>query len=175
MDLNVENIGHFNKKYPCRIFWDAQKDGSAQWKGYVSRIEKINETSRTVRVVVEVPENKASSNLTKGMFCRVVIPGKHYKNAIAIPSSALRINDTVYILKKGKLQIKKVEVFQRFDGKVVIDSGISSGDRVIVSALSNPVTGMQLKTPPNPKMTGSISINGMPCQLSCSSCYPAKK
>jgi RND family efflux transporter MFP subunit len=154
VDLNAENVGHFNfenfkkpGKYPCTIYWDIQKSGSAKWQGYISRIEKIDQTSRTVRVIVEIPKTKSSSDipLAKGMFCRVILPGKRYEDAIAIPASALRLNDTVYILEGGKLQIEKVNILQRLDEEIVVGSGISDGDRVIISALENPVMGMQLK------------------------------
>lgn len=147
VDLNVENIGHFNfkDKYPCTIFWDAQSNGPAQWEGFISRVERIMEASRTVRVVVEAPNRRASPRLTKGMFCRVVLPGRSYKDAIAIPPGALHDNDTVYIEDGGKLQIKKVAVLERLEGEVVIGSGISDGDKLITSAITNPVTGMQLK------------------------------
>ena len=108
-------------------------------------MERINEASRTVRVVVEVPNHRASPQLTKGMFCRVVLPGKRYKDAIAIPPGALHDNDTVYIEDMGKLQIKKVAILQRLEDVVVIGSGIYDGDKVITSSLANPVTGMQLR------------------------------
>ena len=150
VDLNVENIGHFNfnisQKLPCTVFWDAQNNAPAQWKGFISRVERINEASRTVRVVVEVPNHRASPKLTKGMFCRVVLPGRRYKDAIAIPPGALHDNDTVYIEDGSKLKIKKVKVLTRMDDMIVISSGISDGDTIITSAISNPVTGMQLKS-----------------------------
>lgn len=155
VDLNAENVGHFNfenfknpGKYPCTIYWDAQKNNAAKWQGHISRIEKIDQTSRTVRVVVEVPKSQSSSDipLAKGMFCRVILPGKRYQDAIAIPASALRINDTVYILDRGKLQIEKVNILQRLDEEIVVGSGISDGDKVIISALENPVIGMPLKS-----------------------------
>ena len=85
VDLNVKNIGHLSFerfrhaspwKFPCTIFWDAQEN-PVTWKGYISRLEKINETSRTVRVVVEVPDSRSSDYvLVKGMFCRVILPGR---------------------------------------------------------------------------------------------------
>jgi RND family efflux transporter MFP subunit len=164
VDLNEENVGHFNfenfkkpGKYPCTVYWDAQKNNSAQWRGYISRIEKIDQTSRTIRVVVEVAKSQSSSDifLAKGMFCRVILPGKRYQDTIAIPASALRTNDTVYILEEGKLQIEKVNILQRMDEEVVVGSGISDGDKVIISALENPVIGMELKAR-QPAMGGPI-------------------
>lgn len=154
VDLNVKNIGYLSFrrfkraalwKYPCTVFWDVQEN-SVMWKGYISRIEKINEATRTVRVIVEVADGRSSDlDLTKGMFCRVILPGKRYEDVVSIPSLALRGNDTVYISEKKRLQIKKVSVLQRTDDSVVIGSGLSPGDKVIVSALSNPVIGMQLR------------------------------
>jgi len=154
VDLNVNNIERFSFekfntvtpwKYPCTVFWESQKN-KVQWKGYLSRIERINETNRTLRVVTEVPGRQSSKiKLAKGMFCRVVISGGYYQDAITIPPSAMRDNDTVYIFEKGRLQIKRVTVLQQSDDAVIIKSGLSPGDKVIVSALPNPVVGMRLK------------------------------
>ncbi len=154
VDLDEKNIEHlpfekFNNtppwKYPCTIFWDAQKD-TVQWTGYVSRIEKINEQTRTVRVVVEVPNNpSAVMKLARGMFCQVTIPGKKHKDVISIPSAALHNNNMVYVSEKGRLRIKQVKVLQQLEGTIIIRSGLSTGDKVIISSLNNPVEGMALK------------------------------
>ncbi len=153
VDLNVENIDHLSFErfknatpweYPCTIFGEGRRN-SVKWKGYISRLEKINEASRTVRVVVEIPDSQSSNiTLTKGMFCRVILPGKIYEQAISIPLSALRDNNTVYTLEKGKLQIKKLNLLKRLKEAVVIESGLSPGDKVITSALPDPVIGMRL-------------------------------
>jgi RND family efflux transporter MFP subunit len=149
VDMNVENIDHFNIGNPvkksCAVFRDTKDSGSSRWEGYISRIEKINETSRTVRVVVEVPGNSPHTEIAKGMFCRVVLPGKRYKDKIALPLAALRNNDQVYLVEKGRLQIKTIDILERTDREVVIGSGISEGEKVIVSDISNPVPGMRLQ------------------------------
>ncbi len=154
VDLDIKYIENLTKEnfqqnmstqYTCEVFWEGQQT-TFKWQGYISHIEKINQKTRTARIIVEVLRDKTQKvSLSKGMFCRVILPGKKYSDAVVIPASALRNDNKVYIVNKGKLVIKSVKILQRQPNEVIIGDGLSPGDKVIISALPNPVIGMPLQ------------------------------
>ena len=112
--------------------------------------------------------------LSEGVFCHVTLAGTEKADAMVIPSVALREDDVVYIGRpeapdaatgvapgqgsadsRGgstrprrvscRLVTVPVQVRHRLGDEVVIEGGVSPGDRVITSLLLNPVEGMRLQ------------------------------
>lgn len=123
------------------------------WKGRVSRWESgLNSRTRMLTLIVEVQEPWKSFKpgskppLQPGMFCRVMIVARRISNAIRIPRTALRAQNTVYVVRNSVLAVQPVEVLHVQKDSVLITSGVQSGEYVIVSPLATPVAGMKLRT-----------------------------
>ncbi len=116
----------------------------------------LESQSRMARVLVEVldPLQRKSSTansppLLIGEFVRVDIQGERLDDAMVIPRTALRDQGTVWLLNPGMtLDIRPVTPVWRDKNTVVIQNTLTQGDRVIVSELSAPVAGMQLRPAP---------------------------
>jgi hypothetical protein len=56
-------------------------------------------------------------------------------------------NNTIWIMEKGgTLSIRPVSILFRDEESVLINQGISAGEQLIVSNLTAPVDGMQIRT-----------------------------
>jgi len=145
--FNFANLSALSKLIPAEVKWKAGKETNV-WKGFVSRFEKLDEATRTIRVIVEVRQNikgnRHGALLTKGMFCEVSLAGESFDNAISIPISAIRENGHVYVYESGRLSIRTPEIEERFNNIAVISSGLEAGEKIIISSLENPVVGMEL-------------------------------
>jgi len=145
--FNFANLSAISKNIPAKVLWKAGKEKNV-WEGFVSRFEKVDEATRTIKVVVEVKQNVSKKRqgalLTKGMFCEVFLAGERFENAISIPLRAIRENGQVYVYESGKLAIRTPEIEERFNNIVIISSGLEAGEKVITSSLDNPVVGMEL-------------------------------
>jgi len=128
-------------------------DKPVVWQGAVSRIsDTIDPKTRTVGIIVTVSnayerlQPGKRPPLAKGMFVEVTISNKARKNALVVPRSALHKGKIYVADKSNRLEARKVDVDFVQNDIAIISNNLSSGDRVVVSALNPAVPGMLLKT-----------------------------
>lgn len=91
-------------------------------------------------VAVALDRSELSSfPLVEGMFCRVTIPGRILEQVFVVPREAVSFTSTVYVVRDGRLQTRKVTVAREEGDMAVITGGLVSGDVVIVTRLENPL------------------------------------
>lgn len=141
---------------PCKVFWTEDVENH-YWTGTLHRVEKFDQQTRTLTVVVRISGSDAASvgpnqlPLVEGMFCKIEIPGKVAKNVLRLPAQAVGFDRdasgyrSVYLAEESEdgtsrrlrtAQVKESHV----DGDYVyISSGVSEGDLVVVTRLINPL------------------------------------
>ena len=129
-----------------------RSQSGAVWQGYVVRIAgKLNPTSRMATVIVSVAEPLAprpdlsASQLMIDDYVFVDIAGRSLTDVIELPRSALQDGNTVWVCDNNTLDIRSVTLAWKSADQVYIQSGLASGEQVILSALTAPVQGMPLK------------------------------
>ncbi|MBI9085955.1 MAG: efflux RND transporter periplasmic adaptor subunit [Desulfobacterales bacterium] len=127
--------------------------GNAIVRGEVVRLLGDLETEgRMARLLIAVDDplvlhrpNPARPPLLLGEFVRVAIEGRPVASAFRIPRAALRDNASVWIAAADNtLEIRTVTTLWRDKETVLVDSGLSPGERLIVSNLAAPARGMAL-------------------------------
>ena len=156
-DATAENAGWFRrvKQVPVDIYW-TEGAREAHWVGRLNRVEKFDESTRTVEVAVQVlaKDVLSTSNshipLVEGMFCRVEIPGKVAEDVIKVPVSAVAFDRdasgyrTAYLADQtaaGEYRLKSVRVREsHLDGQYIyLTEGIEKGDLIVGTRLVNPL------------------------------------
>lgn len=142
------------------------------WTGRVSRFERVDEATRTARMVVEIRKcdmvatstgaaGDIAPTLSIGMYCTTELPGKKLADALFVPRHAVYDNRYVYVLEPdstdaatGRLVRREVPMLRTMEGKVLVDYAarddgrlceLKPGDRVITSPLTKPVVGMKVR------------------------------
>lgn len=143
-----------------------------RWRGFVTRFERMDESTRTARLVVEVRNadmsgidtdglELPSSTLSIGMFCRTELPTRTLKDALFVPRHAVHDSDRVYVFEPdaegsttGRLAARRVPVLRSVGDDVLVDYAgrrsddvceLAAGEQVIVSPLLKPVVGMRIQ------------------------------
>lgn len=119
----------------------------------VQLLPGLETQGRMARLLVEVTDPLAMTSANQGKphllidsFVRVVIEGKPVAQAVELSREFLRSGDRVWVFgQEGKLDIREVEVAFKNKNSVLITSGITQGEEVIVSDISAPVSGMALQ------------------------------
>ncbi len=120
------------------------------WQGRITRTDSVIDTkTRVLYAFVEVKEPYGAGAdqgmpLSVGLFVGAQVLGRELPNALVLPRSALRGNDQVFIAKKGKLIIQKVDVAQSDQTRAVIVGGLSPADLVIISPVRGARSGMNI-------------------------------
>lgn len=118
------------------------------WDGRVVRAEgKLDERTRMIRVVVRVEKPYASKPPMKpGLFVNVDIQGRTVQEGALIPRSCLRPGNVVWVVdQENRLFFRTVEVVRTQGHKALIQSGLSDGERVVLSHLQAVTDGMAVR------------------------------
>ncbi len=140
------------------------------WRGRVTRLERVDEATRTARMVVEIrgadmeartaTGDAAGPGLSIGMHCRADLPARPLEGAILVPRHAIYDHRWVYVFEPGspgsnvgRLGVREIPMLRAMGDDVLVDySGrrgaevceLQLGERVVVSPLTKPVVGMEV-------------------------------
>ena len=136
---------------PVRLSADVA-GANREWQGKLVRLDaSLDPRTRTTFGTAEVRNPFAGSEaegampMAPGLFVSAVIEGRSLSNVLAIPAAGLRAGGRVFIMNdEDLLEIRSVRVAHSTNEVAYLSSGISEGDRVIVSPIRNPVPGMAL-------------------------------
>ncbi|KAA3619995.1 MAG: efflux RND transporter periplasmic adaptor subunit [Calditrichaeota bacterium] len=137
-----------------RVTLSASFAGSEHaWQAHIVRVEgEIDARSRMVHAVARIQdpyghqEKPNTPPLAVGLFVKAQIHGKILNEVTAIPRVALRDKNMVLVLENNEsLQYRKIEIARIDDEKVVVSSGLSTGEKVCISPLEAVVNGMQVR------------------------------
>lgn len=123
-------------------------------EGYLDRqIGALDGQTRLARVLVKVTDPLANAKALNGMpklmigtFVEVNIQANPIENVVRLSRGYIRSNETVWVMKDEKLEIRKVEIVLTDDVHAYISKGLEDGDKVVVSDLSTVSNGIGLRT-----------------------------
>ena len=122
------------------------------WKGRIVRTEgEIDPASRMLYAIVQVqdPYGRSSDRnkppLAIGMFVNTEIQGRLVSDVVALPRSAVRDNNTVWIINsENRLEFREVNVLKSETNRILIDKGLRNGELICISTLDAVVEGMEI-------------------------------
>ncbi len=125
-----------------------------QWRGRIVRTEgEIDRKTRVVYAVLRVDDPYSRGPdpdrppLAVGMFVEAEIMGKVVENVVVLPRAAMRSHNQVLIIDdERRLRFRTVEILRADREQIVVQKGLSAGERVSVSALDAVVDGMEVRT-----------------------------
>lgn len=132
-------------------------DAPVRRDGRVYRLLSDLETAgRMAQVLVSVRDplgteggsgRERQAPLLLGDFVRVEIDGRLLEDVVRLPRTALRDNDTVWVISPDDtLDVRDVRIAWREPESVLVADGLADGDRVIVSSIGTPVPGLAVRT-----------------------------
>jgi len=142
-------------------------EGNYAWEGYIDRsIGVLDEIGRLAQVVVKVKNPLARPTpdhpeLSIGSFLRVELEGKQIENTIALPRTAIREDNTVWVANdKDELEIRDVSIIYMTQSEALLASGINPGERVVLTTVAGASNGTKLR--PLELTTGEQLSSGEP-------------
>ncbi|WP_224482907.1 efflux RND transporter periplasmic adaptor subunit [Robertkochia aurantiaca] len=139
---------------PVRIRNTSAWGEQASRKGYIDKqVGALDNQTRLASVLVRVPdplakepENEGQPRVMIGSFVEVDMEGEKVKNVIRIDRSLIRTNQTVWVMKEGKLDIRDVEIALTDAEHAYIRSGIEKDESIVTTNLSTVTDGIALRT-----------------------------
>jgi len=147
MNLNEKEVRRVKKGQSVRFTADALGDSRA-FSGNVETITPLLDSkSRTleVRAIIENPGRE----LLPGMFSRAVIDTGVNVKGLLIPESGLVKKEggreEVYLVKNGIAVLQGVTTGSRQGDEIIIEEGLSEGDRIVVKGVNSVYQGMKMQ------------------------------
>ncbi len=117
------------------------------------QIGALDGQTRLAQVLVKVSDPlatakdlKGSPKLMIGTFVEVKIQADFIPNVIRLDRDYIRGNQTVWIMKDKKLEIREVQIVLNDDEYAYISEGLADGEKVVISDLSTVTNGIGLRT-----------------------------
>ena len=141
----------------CKIRWTENPEAKPG-TGFLDRIVQFNPQTRMLTVAIQVDAIKPRTNeqgsfpLVEGMFCTVDIPGKMLRNIVRLPRWSVGFGNTTYIAtEKNRLKTIPVTVIHSEGEDVFVSSGLTPGQTVITTRLSDPLEDALVAVTINPR------------------------
>jgi RND family efflux transporter MFP subunit len=123
-----------------------------KWQGQIVRVDAaVDQTTRLIYATAEVadPYGLGATEgmpMAVGMFVGAEIDGVTEQSAYVMPRLALRNQDKVYVINaENRLEIRTVSVLSTSEERVLVTSGVNSGEHVVTSTLPNAKDGMEVE------------------------------
>ncbi|RAJ15447.1 efflux RND transporter periplasmic adaptor subunit [Arenibacter echinorum] len=123
-------------------------------EGYLDKqIGALDGQTRLARVLVKVTDPLAKNTdlegkpiLMIGTFVEVDIQANKLDNVVRLNRDYIRSNETVWVMKEDKLEIRKVDIVLTDNEFAYIRKGLSEGEQVVITDLSTVSNGIGLRT-----------------------------
>ncbi len=122
------------------------------WQAALVRTEGVlDERSRVIHAVAEVknPYQLGVPNvepLRFGRFVKASIAGRQAQQVVVVPRHLLRpANQLLVVDAEQKLQLRTMELDRADEQQAYIAAGFSPGDQILVSPVTNPLPGLQVR------------------------------
>jgi len=123
-----------------------------QWEAHIVRSEGVvDEKSRVTYAVARIEDpyrlHDDGVALPVGTFVVAKIAGTMAANIIRVPQSAIRgANQLIFLDEDNRIRIREVGIVRTDAEFVYLGSGVSPGDRIVLTALENPINGTRVRT-----------------------------
>jgi len=139
---------------PVVVIQQAGTDIEIKRQGRVIKLQSsLDPRGKMARLLVEVDDPLGTPGedgevmpLLLGGYVNVRIEGLKVKDAVVIPRRALRDQNHVWVIKDGRLEIRKVEVVWTRAESVFVRGVLKAGEQVVTSRITTPIEGMLLYT-----------------------------
>ncbi|MCY4373348.1 MAG: hypothetical protein OXC31_06195, partial [Spirochaetaceae bacterium] len=127
------------------------------WTGRIVRTEgEIDPRTRMVNAIAQVQDPYGRDRsadrppLAIGMFVHAAIEGIVVRDVVKAPRSALRGDNTVYVIDSAnRLAFREVDILRLERESVLVRGGVEEGERICISPLEAAVNGMQVMVTEN--------------------------
>ncbi|MBL7115559.1 MAG: efflux RND transporter periplasmic adaptor subunit [Kiritimatiellae bacterium] len=135
-----------NEKGSKATVHNSRKD--TVWHGHViRRLPDLESAGRMAQILVAIPQplTAADHPLLLGTYVDVTIEGTMLENIVAIPRSSFREGNIVWLCnKENRLEVRTIKPLWGNRQAVYIQSGLNTGEQLVISDLGTPIAGMKL-------------------------------
>ena len=149
IDLPEKNTANQSINVATKVIFEADLIEPQLWMGELVRTEaSIDQQSQQLFVIAQINSPYSAANSDKhplkiGQYLNAKIKAKLIPNAISIDITSIYQGQYVYLLKGGVIHRQSIKILWQDDTTALIGEGLTAGDRLITSILSQDDEGSQ--------------------------------
>lgn len=130
---------------PVEVRWRLG-DTAINYAARIVRIAaRVASTTGGVEVFARIDDPLQPTPLRPGAFVEIDVPDVRYDHVVRVPATAIYDGDTVYVVKEGRLDPRRVEVVASAGADHLVRGPLEDGERIAVTRLSTPGKGVAVK------------------------------
>jgi multidrug efflux pump subunit AcrA (membrane-fusion protein) len=143
-------FGNVSRQTGGRVQIYSDLGGEDSWDAALIRTEgAIDETARQLHVIAQIDDpfgrdNQDHAPLKIGQYVTARLEGKSISGALVIPNNAIYQGTYVYIVEKGILRRRDIEIAWQNDEEAVIGAGLAPGDVLVTTPLGQVTSGIRV-------------------------------
>ncbi len=121
-------------------------DKPARYKATIQRVAaEINAETGGVDVFARVVDPAKTIHLRPGAFVEVLVTDRVYSKVVRLPRIALYNGDTVYVIDKGRLVSRNVDLVGATGVDILVRGDLKAGEHVMITRLSKAEAGLRVQ------------------------------
>jgi hypothetical protein len=154
LPLSLEDFGFLARDAEGKVTGEVVLKGTIggqeyAWKAEPVRVDpEIERSTLSAHIAVKVlpAEGTAFPLPPVGLFVDAEISGKTLADVIEIPRRALLENKrAIVVMEDGKIAFRDLTIPRLTRDSALVSGGLGAGDRVVLTRLSTPVSGMEVE------------------------------
>ena len=137
--------------------------------GYLDQqIGALDNQTRLARILIKVPdplgfegEETEAPKMIIGSFVEAHINAQPVENVVRLSRDFIRNNETVWVMKDGKLDIREVKILLNDAQYAYISEGLEDGELVVTTNISTVTDGARLRTEKDSMATEAMENSEM--------------
>lgn len=140
----------YQAKGDIEVAFKSSLVGNQVWNGNVIRSEAaIDNSSQQLYVVAHINKPFEVSDqqpmpIKIGQYLTANIAGNELKDAIVIPNNTIYQGSYVYLVNKGTILRKDINILWQNSEEAIIDQGLNAGDQLVLTSLGQVSSGTKV-------------------------------
>jgi multidrug efflux system membrane fusion protein len=152
-EQNLANVKRYAARHELRVDAVITGDEKQPVQGELTFIDNaVNTATGTIKLKGTFPNR--DHRLWPGQFVDVILTLTTERNRVVIPTAAVQTGQQgqyVFVIKSdGTVELRSVKAERSFDGSTIVESGVTSGEKVVTDGQLRLVAGakVEIKTSP---------------------------
>ncbi len=149
LPLSLDDYSYINQQAGAKVILRTDVGiEKKEWSAVIDRVEgEVDRSSRSVYVIAVIDNKDAAMDeLKPGLYLNAEIEGRQLENVIRVPRKAFLDEKRLLVVdQKNKLRFVEAMVVRSDAINHYVSDGLVGGDRVVTSAMSAPVEGMEVE------------------------------
>lgn len=128
-----------------KVRW-ALGNGMFEYSATIARVgARVSSTTGGVDVFARITDPSKPVPLRPGAFVEIEVPDIRFDDVARVPSASLYDRDTIYVVKNGRLDPRKVTVVGTAQSDILVRGPLAEGEHIVTTRLSTPGKGLAVK------------------------------